>query len=317
MKAVVTGAGGFIGSSLVEQLLAEGYHVRGVDNFNNYYDKAIKKTNLLTAIGSPRFELVKSDLKTEVKLKEIVGDVDFVFHLAGQPGVRTSWGADFSNYVGDNVLATQRLLEACVGVPSIKKIVNSSSSSVYGTSESRSTAEERLPQPISPYGISKLAAEHLCSAYASELGLPTVSLRYFTVYGPRQRPDMAIHRLLRCAINGEPFTLWGDGSYKRDFTFVADVVRANILSATQETHPGAVFNVGGGEPIAMNRLIELVESTTDVQIKVRRAERQLGDPSSTSADASKIREHLGWAKLVSIEDGLLTQFNAMTRDGTP
>ena len=315
MRALVTGAAGFVGSNIVDQLLSDGFSVRGVDNFNEYYDLAIKHRNLAKASMSSNFELVHADLNSIFDLRSLIEDVDFIFHQAGQPGVRSSWGTEFGNYLQDNVLGTQRLLEACKSVNSIQKIIYASSSSVYGSAETNLTSENQTPKPLSPYGITKLAAEHLCTAYASQFGLPIVSLRYFTVYGPRQRPDMAISRLLTCAKEGTEFTLWGDGSFERDFTFIGDVVKANLLAAQGVTKPGEVFNVGGGNPIRIDKLIELIQQISGAHLNVKLAESQAGDPASTSADSSKIYSILGWTKTTMLEDGLRSQIAAMNKSG--
>jgi len=311
MRVLVTGAAGFVGSNIVDQLLTDGFSVRGIDDFNEYYDPKIKWRNLTDAQLSPKFELVNGDLNSISDLRSLIEDVDYIFHQAGQPGVRSSWGTEFGNYLQDNVLGTQRLLEACKSVNSIQKIIYASSSSVYGSAESSLTSENQIPKPLSPYGITKLAAEHLCSAYASQFGLPIVSLRYFTVYGPRQRPDMAIHRLLTCAREGTEFTLWGDGSFERDFTFIGDVVNANILAAKGVTKPGEVFNVGGGNPIRMKNLIELIQEISGSVLNIKFSDNQPGDPASTSADSSRIHKVLGWQKTTMLDEGLRAQFAAM------
>jgi UDP-glucuronate 4-epimerase len=315
MKVLVTGAGGFIGSSLTDRLISDGYFVRGIDNFNDYYDPEIKRNNLALASSSQNFELIEGDLNFYSDLQGLLEDVDFVFHQAGQPGVRSSWGKDFAGYLRDNVLGTHRLLEACKSISSIKKIVYASSSSIYGSSVMNKNTEDQIPKPISPYGVSKLAAENLCCAYAAEMGLPTISLRYFTVFGPRQRPDMAINRLLKSAINGEVFTLWGDGSFERDFTFIDDVINANLLAANSTTQPGEIFNVGGGNPIKINDLIEKISQITGQEVRVNYEKSRIGDPSLTSADSSKIFKYLGWEKEVALEQGLRAQMLSMGDTG--
>src|SRR4051794_21169049 len=236
MRALVTGVAGFIGSTLADALLARGDHVLGVDCFTPYYERDTKEANLSGARGCDRFELVEQDLRT-CDIDGMLDGIDVVFHQAGQPGVRLSWSDGFADYTSLNVLATQRLLEAAKRVGGTK-IVYASSSSVYGNAAAYPTTENDLPRPHSPYGVTKLAAEHLCNLYASNWKLPTVSLRYFTVYGPRQRPDMATHRLLAATLSGTPFPLYGDGSAVRDFTYVDDAVAANLAAAEHDCEPG-------------------------------------------------------------------------------
>src|SRR6266446_883715 len=223
MRALVTGAAGFIGSTLAEQLLADGADVVGLDSFTDYYPRALKERNLMTAKRHPRFRFVESRIQ-DADLRSLLADRTHVFHLAAQAGVRKSWGRDFSIYTVNNIEATQVLLEAACGMRSLERLVYSSSSSVYGDSVPLPMREDALPQPVSPYGVSKLAAEQLCYLYFANFGVPTVSLRYFTVYGPRQRPDMGFHKFLRAPIRAEPIRLYGDGEQTRDFTYVHDAV---------------------------------------------------------------------------------------------
>jgi nucleoside-diphosphate-sugar epimerase len=220
--------------------------------------------------------------------------------------VRSSWGTGFDEYIDRNVVATQRLLEAARSAQ-LDRFVYASSSSIYGNAESHPTRETALPQPLSPYGVTKLAAEHLCSAYGKGYGVPTISLRYFTVYGPRQRPDMAIHRLIEAALRGREYTLFGDGSKVRDFTYVDDVVEANVLAATADTVPGSVFNVAGGSEVSIRSLIELVEQTTGFKIPLVRAPDAPGDAERTGGSTNLIREALGWYPKTSLADGVQRQ----------
>jgi len=303
--AVVTGVAGFIGSSLAEQLVADGVQVVGVDCFTGYYDEAMKHSNISALLGSPRFSLVRADLRS-VELEPILEGADVVFHQAGQPGVRSSWSDGFADYVSHNVLATQRLLEAAVAV-GIPRVVNASSSSVYGNAVRHPVDECDLPQPHSPYGVTKLAAEHLATLYGGNWGLSTVSLRYFTVYGPRQRPDMAMHRLFEAANSGRPFPLFGDGSVVRDFTYVGDAVRANLAAAVADVAPGTVVNVAGGSQTSMRSLIELVGTITGVEVPVDRRPAQLGDVQRTGGSIERARSLLGWEPVVSLRDGLDAQ----------
>jgi len=299
-KALVTGAAGFIGSHLTERLLDDGWQVVAVDCFTDYYSRAAKEQNLAACRAHPRLRFVEADLVT-CDLKPLLADVDVVFHQAGQAGVRASWGAEFEMYVQNNILATQRLLEALKG-RTLQRFVYASSSSIYGDAQDLPVREETLPQPISPYGVTKLAAEHLCRLYHTNFGLPTVSLRYFTVYGPRQRPDMAFHRLIRAMLEGGTFPLYGDGQQTRDFTFVADAVAANLLAV--EAPPGQVFNIGGGSRVTMNQVIATLEEIVGRPAPVERQAAQAGDVRHTWADTSAAREVLGFAPRVSLREGL-------------
>ena len=294
MKYVVTGAAGFIGSHLVEALQLAGHEVAGIDCFTDYYDPAQKEEN---AAG---FDVARLDL-AEDELD--FGDADGVFHLAGQPGVR-SFGPVFADYVRRNVLAAQRVLEAAAGA----RVVLASSSSIYGDAETYPTPEDTPPQPISPYGITKLAAEHLARAYATSFGLDTVVLRYFTVYGPRQRPDMALARVVGALAAGTPFELYGDGSHSRSFTYVSDAVEATI-AAMERAPAGATYNVGGGEEATMREVIETLERISGRVLDLRTGPPAAGDVHRTSADVSRIRAGLDWAPSVRLEDGLREQWS--------
>jgi nucleoside-diphosphate-sugar epimerase len=304
VRALVTGAAGFIGSHLVERLLTDGADVRGVDCFTDYYDVATKRGNLAGLVDEPRFELVEADLR-EHALDGVLEGVDVVFHLAGQPGVRSSWGKGFADYVGHNVLATQRLLEAALG-SELDVFVNASSSSIYGNAPRYPTHEDDLPRPFSPYGVTKLAAEHLASLYA-ERGLPTVSLRYFTVYGPRQRPDMALNRFLHAALAHEPLPVYGDGEQRRQFTFVGDVVEATYRAAVQPAARGAVLNVCGGEEATVNDLLAVVADLTGEELVLDRQPEQPGDVRRTGGDGSRAADVLGFRPEVGIRDGIAAE----------
>ena len=294
MRYVVTGAAGFIGSHLVEALAAAGHEVRGIDAFTDYYDAARKKENA-AGLDVSRVDLAEDELD--------FGEADGVFHLAGQPGVR-SFGPVFADYVRHNVLATQRVLEAAGGA----RVVLASSSSVYGEAETYPTPEWTAPQPLSPYGITKLAAEHLARAYATSFGRDTVLLRYFTVYGPRQRPDMALERIVEALTAGTPFELYGDGSQSRSFTYVADAVAATI-AAMEHAPAGATYNVGGGEEATMRETIALLERISGRKLDLRAGPPAPGDVRRTSADVSRIGADLGWAPRVRLEDGLREQWS--------
>lgn len=306
MRALVTGAAGFIGSSLAERLAADGWDVVGVDNFSDYYSEKRKRANLTEAGGGERFEFFEVDLRS-TRLEELLDGVDVVFHLAAQPGVRRSWEA-FDSYSENNISVTNRLLLAARG-SGLRRFVYASSSSVYGAASSYPTAENTTPKPHSPYGVTKLAGEHLCRVYAGSFGIPTVSLRYFTVYGPRQRPDMGMHRLIEAALDDRPFPLYGDGTQVRDFTFVGDVVEANLAAATADVEPGAVFNVSGGSEVSLREVIETVEELTRAPIRLDRKGAQPGDVARTGGDTSLAAAELAWAPQVNLHSGLHAQIS--------
>jgi nucleoside-diphosphate-sugar epimerase len=304
VRALVTGAAGFIGSHLCEALLARGDHVVGVDCFTPYYARAVKEANIAACIDSSRFDLLEADLR-ECDVREMLAGVDVVFHEAAQPGVRPSWSEGFGDYVDHNVLATQRLLEATV--PARPRVVYASSSSVYGAALRYPTREDDLPRPFSPYGVTKLAAEHLCGLYAANWGVPTVSLRYFTVYGPRQRPDMAVHRLCEAAVTGGAFPRYGDGSAVREFTHVADIVRANLFAADADLEPGTVMNLAGGSEITVRDLVRLVEELAGAPIAVEAHAAQPGDTPRNAGAIDRARELLGWEPAVGLRAGIAQQ----------
>lgn len=304
MRAAVTGCAGFIGSTLAEALLARGDHVVGLDSLSSYYSRAAKSANMQGLVG-PRFEYLNLDLTTD-DLVDVLSGVEVVFHQAGQPGVRLSWADGFSEYVSANVIGTQRLLEA-MRLAEVPRLVFASSSSIYGQAPSYPTCESELPAPHSPYGVTKLAAEHLCSLYASNWGMHTVSLRYFTVYGPRQRPDMAIHRMFEAGLDGSPFPLYGDGSARRDFTYVGDVVRANLAAGSADVAPGTYINVAGGGDISMLDLLRLVGETLGAPIAIDQKPGQAGDVIRTGGAIEQAERLLGWSPLVAIREGLVSQ----------
>ena len=297
MRALVTGCAGFIGSTLTDRLLCDGYEVIGIDRFSDYYARGLKEQNLSSAMKHPRFTLLEEDILD----MDTFPSVDYAFHLAAQAGVRASWGQSFDIYTRDNIQATQRLLEFYKS-QKIRKFVYSSSSSVYGDVE-LPMREDRMVQPVSPYGVTKLAAEHLCSLYWTNYGVPTVSLRYFTVYGPRQRPDMGINKFVRAALNGEVITVYGDGTQTRDFTYIDDIVEANVLAATSDIR-GEVFNIGGGNRISVNDLIAAIEAVTGESVAVEHSGEQKGDVKDTWADTRKAEELLGWHAGTGITRGL-------------
>jgi UDP-glucuronate 4-epimerase len=309
VTVLITGVAGFVGSALARRLVAAGEEVVGVDCLTDYYDPGLKKDNLST-IPADGFSFVREDVNT-ADLDSLLAGVSVVFHEAGQPGVRKSWGEDFATYVDANVLATQRLLEAARRSRDLQRLVYASSSSVYGNALSYPTTENDVPRPHSPYGVTKLAAEHLCSLYASNFGVPTVSLRYFTVYGPGQRPDMAFNRFIRATLAGEPIEVFGTGEQVRDFTFVDDVVDANLRAASHDVRPGSMYNVSGGTSISVNEVLDVLSDIAGAPIEVRRGEAVAGDVRQTGGSADKIREELGWEPSVDIVSGLRAQWRSL------
>ncbi len=305
MKALVTGAAGFIGSHLAEALLVKGWEVTGLDGFTDYYPRAMKEANLDAVRGRPGFHFVEGSVQ-HAELDPLLDGKTHVFHLAAQAGVRKSWGRDFRTYTDNNVDASQRLLEACVGRP-LQRFVYASSSSLYGDHVPMPMRESALPQPVSPYGVTKLAAEHLCHLYFVNHAVQTTALRYFTVYGPRQRPDMAFHRFIRASLDGTPVTLFGDGQQTRDFTYVADAVAATI-AAGERGVSGRAYNVGGGSRVSMNDVIEIIGRVAGKPLDVRHEPAQKGDMRDTYADTSLARADLGFAPSVTLEQGIEAEY---------
>jgi UDP-glucose 4-epimerase len=305
MKALVTGAAGFIGSHLTEALLDNGAPVVGLDCFSDYYPRSIKEANLTGILGRDRFSFVEARIQ-DADLPALLDGVTHVFHLAAQAGVRKSWGADFRIYTSNNVDATQQLLEACVNRP-IHRFVYASSSSLYGDNVPIPMREDALPQPVSPYGVTKLAGEQLGYLYHVNYGVPATAVRYFTVYGPRQRPDMAFHRFIRASLDGRPVTLFGDGEQTRDFTFVADAVTAT-LAAGYRGLPGRAYNVGGGSRVSMNQVIEIIGRVAGRPLDVRRGPAQKGDMRDTYADTTLARADLEFAPSVTLEQGIEAEY---------
>jgi UDP-glucose 4-epimerase len=309
MRALVTGCAGFIGSHLTESLLDDGHDVVGVDALTDNYTPDIKLRNLERALDFDAFRFRQVDL-ARARLDPLVDECDLVFHLAAEPGVRTSWGARFESYTRNNVVATQRLLERARRRPE-RRVVYASSSSVYGEAERLPTPEDTTPKPFSPYGVTKLAAEHLCALYHGNYGVASVSLRYFSVYGPRQRPDMAFNRFCQAALGREPITIFGDGGQTRDFTFVADVVAATRAAAVAPAATGRVYNVGGGARVSVNDALELIASFAARPLDVRYLETEHGDVRNTGADTATARAELGFEPATSVERGLLAEFDWM------
>lgn len=321
--ALVTGAAGFIGSHLVERLLREGYYVIGVDSFTDYYPSAMKKYNISNFLKHHRFTFIKADLldldlralmkgnlpgaqqyrKSKAKRHDArVLPVNYVFHLAAQPGVRASWGESFEVYTRNNVLVTQRLLEAAKNVP-LKKLVYASSLSVYGDAETIPTSEDVMPKPVSPYGVTKLAGEHLSLLYWRNYNVPAICLRYFTVYGPRQRPDMAFYRFIKAILEEQEIVVYGDGKQTRDFTYVDDAVNATMLAGAANS-TGVVLNIGGGSRVAITECIRKLESILGKQAMLRYIENQSGDVRHTAADITRATSELGFRPQISLLDGL-------------
>jgi nucleoside-diphosphate-sugar epimerase len=302
-QVLVTGAAGFIGSHLCESLLRRGHSVRGLDSFTGFYDPARKRANAVAVASDPRFELVTGDLLT-TRLDEVLDGVDLVAHLAGEPGVSNSWGPNFQRYVDRNVLATQRLLEAATE-RGVGRFVYASSSSVYGTGADTLRASGE-PRPASPYGVTKLAAEALVGAYAGQ-GLSTVSLRYFSVYGPRQRPDMAAHRFIESLLDGRPLTIYGDGRQVRDFTYVDDIVEATVQALLADVPTGAVLDVASTHPTSVNTLVGHLEALVGIESTRDTTDERPGDVPRTEGEITSARDQLGWKPTIDLRTGLKRQ----------
>jgi UDP-glucose 4-epimerase len=306
MNCLVTGAAGFIGSHLSRRLLDEGHHVIGVDCFTDFYPRWIKERNIAALLKEKNFRFHAQDI-LELDLEKILQGLDIVFHLAAQAGVRTSWGENFSVYIHNNILATQKLLEAAKAQP-IQKFIYASSSSVYGLTSSLPMAETNLLRPLSPYGVTKLAAEQLCFLYFKNHNVPTVSLRFFTVYGPGQRPDMAFHKFFKCMAEDKPIIIFGDGKQTRDFTYIDDIVAA-CLAALRHGKRGETYNVGGGHREKLEDVFPLLEEICQKKVTILWAEEQKGDVPHTFADIEKAKRDLQYAPQTVLREGLKEEWN--------
>ncbi len=306
MAYLITGCAGFIGSRLCEVLIERGEQVIGIDALTDYYNPNAKRKNLSSIEKNERFRFVEGDLVTD-DLRPLLEQADCVFHTAGQPGVRGSWGERFDEYVRNNIQATQKLLESIKSLQKDIRVIFSSSSSIYGNTNQLPTSESALPRPFSPYGTTKLAAEHLCSLYFANYKIPTVSLRYFTVYGPFQRPDMAFHIFIKALLQNQPITILGDGSQTRDFTYVDDIVAANLAAASKPVE-GEIFNIGGGSRIALRETLKILEQITRITPILQLNPPTKGDVRDTSANTTKAQQLLDYNPKTSLEEGLAKQF---------
>lgn len=307
VTSIVTGAAGFIGSHLVEALLDRGERVIGVDEFNNYYDPALKWKNVANFTHHPNFKLIEGDIQF-LDWQALLMGVDVVYHQAAQAGVRASWGKGFRFYTERNISSTQVMLEAAKDAKDLKRFIYASTSSVYGNAETLPTAETICPQPVSPYGITKLAAERLCGLYHQNFGVPYCALRYFTVYGPRQRPDMGFHKFFKAVLDDQPIAIYGDGQQTRDFTFVSDAIAANLAAEATPEAVGEVFNIGGGSRVVLTEVIDTMEQIVGRPIRRNYIEKAMGDARHTAADVSKAQKTLGYQPQVSLTEGLAREW---------
>ncbi len=309
-KFLVTGAAGFIGSHLAEKLVEQNNTVIGVDRFSDYYSPKLKRNNIAALREKDNFELLEQNL-VNLDYQKLFPELDGVFHQAAQAGVRASWGREFDHYISDNIKATQVLLESIKNYAPHLPFIMASSSSIYGIPDSLPMHEEMKPEPYSPYGVTKLAAENLALLYGQNYNLQTAALRYFTVYGPRQRPDMAFTRFFTWIYEETPITIFGDGTQSRDFTYVDDIVAANLAVFREEAF-GETYNVGGGTRITLNELLEMLEEITGHQIKKEYEADRKGDVPHTSADTELLRTRTEWSPEVDLENGLKEQWEWIT-----
>ncbi|MBD2465139.1 GDP-mannose 4,6-dehydratase [Oscillatoria sp. FACHB-1407] len=306
-SVIVTGVAGFIGSHLVESLLSQGKTVIGIDQFNDYYDVALKRKNVSPFLSHPNFKLIENDIQA-IDWNALLDGIEVIYHQAAQAGVRASWGNGFRAYTERNINATQIILEAAKDAKQLKRLVFASTSSVYGNAETMPTSETTCPQPVSPYGITKLAAERLCWLYYYNFNVPVTALRYFTVYGPRQRPDMAFHKFFKAVIEDQAIPIYGDGQQTRDFTFVSDAIAANLAAATAPEAIGEIFNVGGGSRVVLTEVLDTMEAIVGKPIKRNHVEKAMGDARHTSADVSKANKLIGYKPQVSLKEGLAREW---------
>ncbi|CCI28411.1 Uncharacterized UDP-glucose epimerase ytcB [Microcystis aeruginosa PCC 9809] len=304
---IVTGVAGFIGSNLAQKLLEQGDQVIGIDQFNDYYDPSLKRKNAHILAKYPEFQLIEADIQA-LDWRQLLQGVEVLFHQAAQAGVRASWGDGFRQYTERNINATQIILEAAKETPSLQRMVFASTSSVYGNAETMPTPETLCPQPVSPYGITKLAAERLCWLYHQNFNVPVTALRYFTVYGPRQRPDMAFHKFFQSAIADKAIGIYGDGKQTRDFTFISDAVAANLAAAVVPEAVGEVFNIGGGSRVVLLDVLDTMEKVIGKPIKRSHQGLARGDARHTAADVTKARTILGYNPQVSLAEGLAQEW---------
>ena len=304
---IVTGVAGFIGSNLAQKLLEQGDQVIGIDQFNDYYDPSLKRKNADILAKYREFKLIEADIQA-LDWRQLLQGVEVLFHQAAQAGVRASWGDGFRQYTERNINATQIILEAAKETPSLQRMVFASTSSVYGNAETMPTPETLCPQPVSPYGITKLAAERLCWLYHQNFNVPVTALRYFTVYGPRQRPDMAFHKFFQAAIAGKPIGIYGDGKQTRDFTFISDAVAANLAAAVVPEAVGEVFNIGGGSRVVLLDVLDTMEKVIGKPIERLYQGLARGDARHTAADVTKARTILGYNPQVSLAEGLAQEW---------
>ena len=305
--AIVTGVAGFIGSHLAEKLLEKNFRVIGIDCFTDYYSKEIKKNNICMCLKNKNFVFINNDI-ISMDLIPILKKASFVFHEAAQPGVRSSWGDAFEIYLRNNIKITQKILEAAKNVGGLEKIIMASSSSIYGNQEGIMNEKETVPKPFSPYGMTKLAAENLGHIYFENYSLPVCSLRYFTVYGPKQRPDMAFSRFIISALSKKNIAVYGTGEQTRDYTFIEDIVEANMLSMENDTI-GEIINIGGGNVVSTNNVIKLLENISENEIVIKYEEKQKGDVKHTQADISKAKKILGYEPKFNLRNGLVKEYN--------